>query len=61
VYFCYNGEEEPIAKMQVKFNDGILEKPGKSPQYFIKPGENESAYQIGKPITSWNFEFNKPT
>ena len=51
----FRGEEDkPIYKMQVKFNNGILERANEGTKGAIQLDNNLYA-KIGNPLTSWNF------
>ncbi|MBI4614406.1 MAG: hypothetical protein HY720_12405 [Planctomycetes bacterium] len=54
VQLVHDSDSRPIAKMQVKFNNSILdEHKGKNPPFTLEDG---TACRPGKPFTSRNFE-----
>jgi len=55
--FWYEGDVTAWAKMQIKFNNGVLEKPkGKKSDGMLTSNSAEQKYVTGKPFGSWNFE-----
>lgn len=54
VGFFRGEEDKPIYKMQVKFNNGILERANEGTKGAIQLDNNLYA-KIGNPLTSWNF------
>lgn len=55
-YIGFKSNNIIFAKMQIKFNNGILESPKNNKYDFI---ENNIPMKIGTPFTSWNFSYLK--